>query len=139
MRSPTSTTSDQMYNSPTLFSAAAYYDDRRSSAPMDHPPRLPPSLPSASSSGDSHGATSSSIDGYSTAQTTPNEASDSTPRPILPPPPGMPHGAVLIGSGFRCDYPGCNSVPFQTQYLLRYDLTPPNIDLGSFTNRQQLS
>jgi len=39
----------------------------------------------------------------------------------LPPPIGS--GLPLIGSlaigSFRCDYPGCNAMPFQTQYLLK--------------------
>jgi hypothetical protein len=71
VKSPTSTISDQMYTSPTQFPGAAYYSDRRSSAATEHPLPHPPSLPSASSSADSHGPTNSSIDGYSTAQTTP--------------------------------------------------------------------
>ena len=39
---------------------------------------------------------------------------------ILPPPNGS--GIQQIGSlggTFRCDYPGCNAAPFQTQYLLK--------------------
>ena len=37
-------------------------------------------------------------------------------RPILPP---LSASAPLIGGGFKCDYPGCNAPPFQTQYLLK--------------------
>ncbi|KAK5171785.1 uncharacterized protein LTR77_003421 [Saxophila tyrrhenica] len=116
-RSPTSTISDQMYMSPTQWPGAAYYNDRRSEPSGEmHPPMMPPSLPSASS-GESHATTSSSIDDYSTAQTTPGEGPESM-RPILPPPPGMAQSAFMVGQGFTCDYPGCTAAPFQTQYLL---------------------
>ncbi len=119
--SPTSTISDQLYMSPTTqYPGAAYYADRRSNTSGDiHPPMLRPSLPSASSSAESYATTGSSVDDYSTAQTTPSEGPESTPRPILPPPPGMPQSALVMGPGFMCDYPGCTAAPFQTQYLLR--------------------
>lgn len=128
-RSPTSTLSEMThtaYGSPTQYtSPAAYYAARRRSSVATEAavpyPHLPASLPSASSSGESHGPTSSISEGYSTSHTTPIDQplpGDGTPRPmtsqlpILPPPSAMP-------SSFRCDYPGCNAAPFQTQYLLR--------------------
>ena len=130
-RSPTSTVSDMThaaYGSPNQYpSPTAYYADRRrSSAATEFGAPYPiPSLPSASSSGESHGQAGSSTEGYSTAHTTPIDAAQAaegqTPRPIpiLPPPRGMPQSAIVINGGFRCDYPGCNAAPFQTQYLLR--------------------
>ncbi|KAK4547041.1 hypothetical protein LTR36_001262 [Oleoguttula mirabilis] len=96
----------------------AYYTDRRASAATTAAGPFPPSLPSAStSSGESHGHTGSSTDGYSTAHTTPIDlplAADGTPRPILPPPAGM----SILMAGFKCDFSGCTAEPFQTQYLL---------------------
>lgn len=38
------------------------------------------------------------------------------PRPILPP---LMSGGYA-GGMFRCEFPGCTAVPFQTQYLLKY-------------------
>lgn len=112
-RSPTSAFGDP-YGSPTQYShPAAYYPSRRSSAPTDRPPAPPPSIPSVSS-GDSHGH-ASSIDGYSTAHTTPIDPVEATPRPVLPPPHGM-----VIAPGYKCDVPDCPAPPFQTQYLLRF-------------------
>jgi len=121
-RSPTSTIGEaQHYQSPPQYPMpTAYYTDRRSSAATDYPISLPPSLPSASSA-ESHGHTSSSADGYSTAHTTPIDqtlTADVPPRPMLPPPPGMPPNALLMATGFKCDYPSCTALPFQTQYLL---------------------
>lgn len=119
--SATSPTNDAHYGSPTRFNSA-YFAERRTSGSTDHPTPLPPSLHSTSS-GESHGNTSSGTDGgYSTSHTTPIESAqpqDSTARSILPPPRGMPQSAVILSSGFTCDYPGCSAAPFQTQYLLR--------------------
>lgn len=40
---------------------------------------------------------------------------------ILPP----PNGFGLLGTrALKSEYPGCNALPFQTQYLLKYDLSP---------------
>lgn len=128
-RSPTgaSTTSDihqVQYGSPPQYpTPTAYFIHRRSSAATDNG-QFPASLPSASttSSGESHGHPGSSTDGYSTAHTTPVDqppTADSTPRPILPPVPGMSQSAMVMSS-FKCDYSGCTAAPFQTQYLLRY-------------------
>ncbi|KXT02824.1 hypothetical protein AC578_5390 [Pseudocercospora eumusae] len=122
-RSPTSTISESHhYGSPQQYATAAYYPDRRRSSALTEPgpPLFPPPVPSlpSNSSGESHGHAGSSTDGYSTAQTTPIDPSipiDGMQRPILPPPPGM---SVIPAGGFKCDYPGCNAVPFQTQYLL---------------------
>ena len=128
-RSPNSAFSET-YGSPTQYShATAYFADRRSSAPTENHPPPPPSLPSASSSGESHGPASSSADGYSTQHTTPVDLPDGTPRPILPPPAGMPQGAVVITTGYKCDYPGCFAAPFQTQYLLRFALSNSKVCL----------
>lgn len=115
------------YGSPSQYSnPMAYYTSRRTSAPTDRPPGPPPSIPSVSSSGDSHGH-ASSIDGYSTAHTTPTDQVESTPRPILPPPPGM-----MMAQGYKCDWPDCPAAPFQTQYLLRFvDLTVCTASLTS--------
>nr|POE77477.1 hypothetical protein CFP56_09124 [Quercus suber] len=124
-RSPTSTIGEsQHYGSPPRYAPSAYYADRRSGALPESaivfPPSIP-SMPSASSSGESQGhAGSTNGDGYSTTHTTPIEQSQmATPRPILPPPPGMPSSAVLPNAVFKCDYPGCTAAPFHTQYLLR--------------------
>jgi hypothetical protein len=27
---------------------------------------------------------------------------------------------MVIAPGYKCDFPGCNAPPFQTQYLLRF-------------------
>ncbi|TKA68057.1 hypothetical protein B0A55_07464 [Friedmanniomyces simplex] len=128
-RSPTSTISEMthaVYGSPVQYSAqAAYYADRRrASVATDHPGpyALPASLPSASST-ESQGHASSAADGYSTANTTPIDQAvleGSTPRPVpnLPPPPGMPQNAMMMGGGFECNWEGCTAPPFQTQYLL---------------------
>lgn len=115
-RSPTAGTSDSpYYQSPQTYAQPySFYGQRRTSTAVDHTANMPPSLPSASSSGDSQGPAGSSMDGYSTSQTTPIDAaqsSDATPRAgsgMLPPPPG----------GFKCPYEGCTALPFQTQYLL---------------------
>ena len=58
-------------------------------------------------------------DAYSTAHTTPIDIPDDSPRPMPPPPPKQPQNATLIPTGFKCDYPGCTAIPFQTQYLLK--------------------
>lgn len=131
-RSPTS---GFEYGSPTQYAhPTAYYTNRRTSAPADQPPGPPPSLPSVSS-GESHGA-ASSADGYSTAHTTPIDVPDATPRPMLPPPPGM-----IIAPGYKCDFSGCQAPPFQTQYLLRfvwllacYAKSPSNVISSSHKN-----
>ena len=119
------------YGSPIQYSQpVAYYTTRRSSAPSDRPPPLPPSIPSVSSSGDSHGHPSS-IDGYSTAHTTPIDAIDATPRPMLPPPPGM-----IMAPGYKCDVPDCPAPPFHTQYLLRSVILLGCLGSFSLTNQQ---
>ncbi|QIW98142.1 hypothetical protein AMS68_003660 [Peltaster fructicola] len=114
-RSPTTAISDTpYYQSPQTYGQPyGFYAHRRPSTAADQPATVPPSLPSASSSGDSMGPTGSSMDGYSTAHTTPidpSQSTDTTPRanPGMLPPPG----------GFKCPYEGCNALPFQTQYLL---------------------
>lgn len=127
-KSPTSAVSDLHqtgYGSPQQWpGSAAYFAHRSSSATAEGAMHAyPPSLPSAgTSSGESQGHPGSSTDGYSTNHTTPIDptiTADGTPRPILPPPPGMPHSAILM-TGYKCDYNGCNAPPFQTQYLLTY-------------------
>lgn len=111
-RSPTSAVIDgPYYSTANYYGAHGSLQHRRPSAVSDRGVLLPPTLNSASSSGDSGGATASSVDGYSTSHTTPIETA---PRPtmMLPPPPAM-----MLG-GFRCTYDGCTAPPFQTQYLL---------------------
>ncbi|MCJ1272476.1 hypothetical protein MMC21_000262 [Puttea exsequens] len=39
-------------------------------------------------------------------------------RPTLPPMPGLSNGPTMGGS-HKCEHPGCNAPPFQTQYLLK--------------------
>ena len=39
-----------------------------------------------------------------------------TERPILPP---LSSNGASAGGSFRCEHPGCNAQPFQTQYLLK--------------------
>jgi hypothetical protein len=125
-RSPTSAIGESQYASPPAY--ASYYSHRRASA-ADGVPPLMPSLPTASSSGDSYGGyLSSSTEGYSTNHTTPidvGQVSESTPRPMLPPPPGMhamsqPLPApIMIPGPYKCDVPNCTAGTFQTQYLLK--------------------
>jgi hypothetical protein len=113
-RSPPSGFGDH-YGSPTQYPhPVPYYPSRRSSAPTDRAPAPLTSIPSVSSSGDSHGH-ASSIDGYSTAHTTPIDPAEATPGRMLPPPPGM-----IMAPGYKCDAPECTAPPFQTQYLLRF-------------------
>ncbi|KAI6870479.1 hypothetical protein D0864_02614 [Hortaea werneckii] len=124
IRSPTNTVNDSsqaVYGSPQQYAAPlAYFSHRRLSNTHDGTTSMyPASLPSAgTSSSESHGHPGSSTDGYSTTHTTPIDQPptiDGNPRPILPPPPGMP-GSIMMG--FKCDYSGCTAPPFQTQYLL---------------------
>jgi hypothetical protein len=125
-RSPTGTIGESQYASPPAY--ASYYSHRRASV-ADGVPPLMPSLPTASSSGDSYGGyLSSSTEGYSTNHTTPidvGQALENTPRPMLPPPPGMhamsqPLPApIMIPGPYRCDVPNCAAGTFQTQYLLK--------------------
>ncbi|KAI6828379.1 hypothetical protein KC340_g9144 [Hortaea werneckii] len=124
IRSPTNTVNDNsqaVYGSPKQYAAPlAYFSHRRLSNTHDGVTSIyPASLPSAgTSSSESHGHPGSSTDGYSTTHTTPIDQPptiDGNPRPILPPPPGMP-GTIMMG--FKCDYSGCTAPPFQTQYLL---------------------
>ncbi|GAB1736147.1 hypothetical protein NU219Hw_g6196t1 [Hortaea werneckii] len=124
IRSPTGTVNDNsqaVYGSPQQYAAPlAYFSHRRLSNTHDGATSMyPASLPSAgTSSSESHGHAGSSTDGYSTNHTTPIDQPptiDGNPRPILPPPPGMPSSITMA---FKCDYSGCTAPPFQTQYLL---------------------
>jgi hypothetical protein len=127
-RSPTSTLGESQYASPPAYASYGAYSHRRASA-ADGVPPLMPSLPTASSSGDSYGGyLSSSTEGYSTNHTTPidvGQALENTPRPMLPPPPGMhamsqPLPApIMIPGPYKCDVPNCTAGTFQTQYLLK--------------------
>lgn len=135
--SPTSAISEpHIYGSPpTAYPPYnSHLANRRPSLATSNVPLLPPSLPSASSSGESNGQTSSSTEGYSTTHTTPIDqtlTAENTPRPMLPPLPGMPPNQIIPPGGYRCEYPGCNAVPFQTQYLLKYHTLVPSIcDMG---------
>ena len=62
-------------------------------------------------SSESYQSTTSSVDTPLSAE---NMSADG-PRPILPPLVSGPY----VGGGFRCEFPGCTAVPFQTQYLLK--------------------
>lgn len=127
-RSPTSTLGESQYASPPAYPSYGAYGHRRASA-ADSVPPLMPNLPTASSSGDSYGGyLSSSTEGYSTNHTTPidvGQVSEGTPRPMLPPPPGMhamsqPLPApIMIPGPYKCDVPNCTAGTFQTQYLLK--------------------
>lgn len=127
-RSPTSTLGESQYASPPAYPPYGAYNHRRASA-ADGVPPLMPNLPTASSSGDSYtGYLSSSTEGYSTNHTTPidvGQALESTPRPMLPPPPGMhavsqlPPAPIMIPGPYKCDVPNCTAGTFQTQYLLK--------------------
>jgi len=55
----------------------------------------------------------STIGSADTALSTENLSAD---RPRLPPLVSGPY----VGGVFRCDFPGCTAVPFQTQYLLKW-------------------
>lgn len=128
-RSPTSIASEgNHYGSPQQHAATAYYTHRRrSSARAEAAPSLPPSMPSlpsvpslpSGSSAESYARNPSSTDGgYSTTHTTPIDGpapTEGIQRPILPPPPGL---SIVPADGFKCDFPGCTALPFQTQYLL---------------------
>ena len=127
-RSPTSTLGESQYASPPAYPSYGAYNHRRASA-ADGVLPLMPNLPTASSSGDSYGGyLSSSTEGYSTNHTTPidvGQVSESTPRPMLPPPPGMhsmsqlPPAPIMIPGPYKCDVPNCTAGTFQTQYLLK--------------------
>jgi hypothetical protein len=127
-RSPTSTLGESQYASPPAYPSYGAYSHRRASA-ADGVPPLMPNLPTASSSGDSYGGyLSSSTEGYSTNHTTPidvGQVSESTPRPMLPPPPGMHSmsqplpAPIMIPGPYKCDVPNCTAGTFQTQYLLK--------------------
>ncbi|EME49425.1 hypothetical protein DOTSEDRAFT_40634 [Dothistroma septosporum NZE10] len=126
-RSPTSAVSEvSQYGSPAQYHNSGYYIGRRSSNATVGAPNFPPAVPSlpSGSSTESHGtqASSSTDGGYSTSHTTPIEGPghlllEGIARPILPPLLGMPVPMMPAGP-FKCDYPGCNAVAFQTQYLL---------------------
>lgn len=128
-RSPTSTIGGEShYASPPVYSPYGTYSHRRASMPDGVPPVMP-RLPTASSSGDSYGGyPSSGTEGYSTSHTTPIDISQNmehTPRPMLPPPPGMhalpiPPPPIMIPGPYKCDVPNCTAGTFQTQYLLKY-------------------
>ena len=131
--SPTaSMQSDPYYsNSPpsATFASSGFYaapTPRRSQAPFPGPPASLPSLTSTNSSASSGlSLQNSATDGYSTANTTPIDSSTSVdsigrislPAPMtsMPPPPPLNN---LPGT-FACTHPGCNALPFQTQYLLK--------------------
>ena len=127
-RSPTSTIGGEShYASPPVYSPYGTYSHRRASMPDGVPPVMP-RLPTASSSGDSYGGyPSSGTEGYSTSHTTPIDISQNmehTPRPMLPPPPGMhalpiPPPPIMIPGPYKCDVPNCTAGTFQTQYLLK--------------------
>ncbi|KAM0717281.1 hypothetical protein Q7P37_007133 [Cladosporium fusiforme] len=125
-RSPTSTIGESSsYASPPAYPPFGTYSHRRASM-VDGMPPFVPTLASASSSGDSYGGyPSSGTEGYSTNHTTPSDvgtATENTPRPVLPPPPGMPlpppPAPILLLGPYKCDVPNCNAGTFQTQYLL---------------------
>lgn len=125
-RSPTSTLGgESQYASPPLYSPYGAYSHRRASMTDGVPPVMP-RLPTGSSSGDSYGGyPSSGTEGYSTNHTTPIDILEHTPRPMLPPPPGMhaqpiPPPPIMIPGPYKCDVPNCTAGTFQTQYLLKY-------------------
>ena len=126
-RSPTSTIGGEShYASPPLYSPYGAYSHRRASMTDGVLPAIP-RLPTASSSGDSYGGyPSSGTEGYSTSHTTPIDIMEHTPRPMLPPLPGM-HAQpiapppIMIPGPYKCDVPNCTAGTFQTQYLLKYD------------------
>lgn len=124
-RSPTSTLGESQYASPPVYSPFGPYNHRRASM-VDGMLPVVPRLPTASSSGDSYGGyPSSGTEGYSTNHTTPIDIMEHTPRPMLPPPPGM-HALpiqpppIMIPGPYKCDVPNCTAGTFQTQYLLKY-------------------
>jgi hypothetical protein len=127
-RSPTSTIGESHYASPPAYPHYGAYSHRRASM-VDGAAPIMPRLPTASSSGDSYcGYPSSGTEGYSTNHTTPIDIShtaEHTPRPMLPPPPGMhavplPPPPIMIPGPYKCDVPDCTAGTFQTQYLLKY-------------------
>ena len=128
-RSPTSTIGGEShYASPPVYPQYGTYSHRRASMTEGVPPIMP-RLPTASSSGDSYGGyPSSGTEGYSTNHTTPidiGQTMEHTPRPMLPPPPGMhaipiPPPPIMIPGPYKCDVPNCTAGTFQTQYLLKY-------------------
>lgn len=127
-RSPTSTIGDSYYASPPAYAHYGTYSHRRASM-VDGVPPIMPKLPTASSSGDSYsGYPSSGTEGYSTNHTTPidiSQTAEHTPRPMLPPPPGLlalqiPPPPIMIPGPYKCDVPNCTAGTFQTQYLLKY-------------------
>jgi hypothetical protein len=120
--SPISASSDMFLRS----GSGHVFDNRRPSQVTSENGRYPPTLHSASTS---EGYQSS--EGLSPgSQQTPVEnlqrhmsldGTLATSAIILPPPNGsgiQNLGQHSIGT-FGCDYPGCNALPFQTQYLLK--------------------
>ena len=109
-------------NNIAISSAPFYYGRQQSQATEAGSNSYPSSVPSTSTA-ESHPSTG---DGFSSAGHTPAEnrmSLDGTPRPnltLLPPVPPQPprEGPPPVG-GYRCEYPGCSAVPFQTQYLLK--------------------
>ncbi|KAF2234070.1 hypothetical protein EV356DRAFT_178335 [Viridothelium virens] len=104
------------------MSSSSYYYNRQQTQTTDTSGSSYPSSVPSTSTADSH---PSSGDGFSSSAHTPAEhrmSIDSTPRPNLTLPPPMPPQAPREGpppvGGYRCEYPGCNAPPFQTQYLL---------------------
>lgn len=63
-------------------------------------------------SSESYQSTASSVETPLSAENLNTEGS----RPILPPLDSGPYAPGV----FRCDFPGCTAVPFQTQYLLKW-------------------
>jgi hypothetical protein len=147
-RSPTSTIgAESHYTSPSVYPSYVTYTHRRASM-TDGVPPIMPRLPTASSSGDSYGGyPSSGTEGYSTNHTTPIDISQSlehTPRPMLPPPPGMhalpiPPPPIMIPGPYKCDVPNCTAGTFQTQYLLKYVQSSAYCDTHLLTNTCQLA
>ncbi|MCJ1420022.1 hypothetical protein MMC32_006378 [Xylographa parallela] len=68
-------------------------------------------------------ATMSHVDGPEAPRSRPQEIAADIFEPRIPHPVvGTPPQSILPinGQGFRCDFPGCMAMPFQTQYLLKH-------------------
>ena len=144
-RSPTSTVgAESQYASPPVYLPYGAYSHPRASMTDGVPPVMP-RLPTGSSSGDSYGGyPSPGTEGYSTNHTTPVDIMEHTPRPMLPPPPGMhtrpiPSPPIMIPGPYKCDVPNCTAGTFQTQYLLKYVRRSVHEELSPPANRPSLA
>jgi hypothetical protein len=124
--SPISASSELQRGDIFLRSGSGHVFDNRRPSQASENGRHPPTLHSASTSegyqssdGPSPGSQQAPVENRQRHMSLDGTLATSTI--ILPPPNGS--GIQQLGQhsmgAFRCDYPGCNALPFQTQYLLK--------------------